>query len=251
MITIIDYGMGNLRSVQKSLEKAGAETRITQDIKEIESSAVLILPGVGAFGAAMQNLNEMGFIKQIKDYIKSGRPFLGICLGMQILFPYSEESPGIEGLGIFEGAVKRFAAGLQISPPKSPLKGGLEMPSSETNCQNIRNQHSITHHSNPKSEIRNTKLRVPHMGWNQLAPKKESDLLTDIAPDSYTYFVHSYYVDPKDKDIILTTTDYGLEFASAIQKDNVTAVQFHPEKSGEVGMKMLENYVEMIGRDAL
>ncbi|MFC1478757.1 imidazole glycerol phosphate synthase subunit HisH [Candidatus Margulisiibacteriota bacterium] len=226
MITIIDYGMGNLRSVQKSFEKAGAKTQITQSVKEIENAEVLVLPGVGAFGAAMQNLQKMGFVEPIKKHIQSGRPFLGICLGMQVLFPYSEENPDIEGLGIFEGSVRRFQTTLrQAQGDNSPL-------------------------SNPHSEFRIPKLRVPHMGWNQLNPKKESDLLAEIAPDSYTYFVHSYYVDPEDKDIILTTTDYGVEFASSIQKNNVIAAQFHPEKSGDAGMRMLKNYVRMTGQQA-
>ena len=199
MITIIDYGMGNLRSVQKALEALGATALISADPEDILKADSLILPGVGSFGAAMKNIVEQKLKQPIVDFIKTGKPFLGICLGLQLLFEFSEETPDRAGLGIIKGSVKKISSN----------------------------------------------LRVPHMGWNQLKFKqKGSPLLSNISENSFVYFVHSYYVEPLEPGINLTTTDYGIEFTSAIQKDNIVATQFHPEKSGAVGQQILRNFIQ-------
>ncbi len=199
MIAIIDYGMGNLRSVQKALEKIGAQTQITQKIENINAADKLVLPGVGAIKPAMEKLESLGLISAIHKFIASGKPFLGICLGYQLLFENSFEGGDVKGLGILKGSVNKF----------KPSAG----------------------------------LKVPHMGWNQLIFKKRNcGLLSGVEDLSNTYFCHSYYVNPTNKDIILTSTDYGIEFASSIWKNNIFGFQFHPEKSQSVGLQMLKNF---------
>jgi glutamine amidotransferase len=214
MIAIIDYGMGNLRSVQKALEAAGARTLVTSRPEDLERCDGVVLPGVGAFGDAMKELRRLKLDRAIKNAIESGKPFLGLCLGLQLLFEKSEEAPGVKGLGILKGEVKRFDF----------------------------SQYSI----------RNTQyaLKVPHMGWNNIAYSVEriaySERILKAVPDgSYMYFVHSYYVKPKDKNVILTTTDYGVKFVSGVAKGNVLGLQFHPEKSQAVGLRILKNFVSL------
>src|SRR3989338_472433 len=198
MIAIIDYGAGNLQSVKNALDSLKAESIITSDAKEIIKAEKAIFPGVGSFGDVIRALNDKDLIEPIIKFLEDGKPFLGICLGMQVLFEESEESPGVEGLSIFEGKCKKLKAA----------------------------------------------LKVPQIGWNQLKTQKESKLLEGIKDKSFFYFVHSYYADPEDKNIVLATTDYGNEFVSAVEKDNVFGLQFHPERSGEVGLKILKNFVE-------
>ncbi|MDY0191556.1 MAG: imidazole glycerol phosphate synthase subunit HisH [Desulfuromonas sp.] len=206
MITIIDYGMGNLRSVEKAFEKVGFAAQITDDPRRVATAERLVLPGVGAFCDCMSNLRTGGFIDPINEFVASGRPFLGICLGLQLLFSASEEFGSHEGLGIIPGTVKRFAS---------------DMPVASTQT-----------------------LKVPHMGWNQI---KHSDipLFKGVKQGSYVYFVHSFYVQPDDSNVIAATTDYGIDFCSAICRDNVMATQFHPEKSQLVGLSMLKNFGEL------
>ena len=202
MIAIIDYGMGNIHSVQKALQLYGAKTTVTNKNEEIKAADKAVLPGVGAFDDAMSELKKQGLISALKEYIKNKKPFLGICLGMQLLFEESEEASQANGLGILKGGVKRFKG----------LSG----------------------------------LKVPHMGWNQL--KKDSSqcpLLKDIPDNSYVYFCHSYYPEPKNQDIVAATTDYGINFSSVVWKDNIYGVQFHPEKSQKTGLRMLENFVNL------
>ncbi len=196
MIAIIDYGMGNLRSVQKGFEKAGFDARIVTSAQALKDAGGIVLPGVGAFAAATKNLDAAGLIDTIVSQIQSGKPFLGICLGLQMLFEYSDEGERIPGLGLYKGKVVRFTGG----------------------------------------------LKVPHMGWNQLLFRNKTDVVKDIPDASFFYFVHSYYVAPEDESLALTVTNYGVEFVSSIARDNVTAVQFHPEKSQKMGLKMLENF---------
>lgn len=203
MITVIDYGMGNLRSVQKGFEKVGFEAKVTADPREVERAERLVLPGVGAFRDCMANLREGGFIDPILRHVESGRPFLGICLGLQLLFTESEEFGRHAGLGIIPGKVVRFPEGLR--------EGGEE-------------------------------LKVPHMGWNCIEIRRPAPIFKGIADGSSVYFVHSYHVVPEDSSVIATETDYGRPFCSAIWKDNVVATQFHPEKSQAVGLKILENF---------
>jgi len=194
MIVIIDYGAGNLRSVQKALEQLGFQATITKDKEEIKAAKGIILPGVGSFDSAMKELRERGLEGIIQQVIALNKPFLGICLGYQLLFEKSEEGKE-KGLGILKGEVKKFKSGI-----------------------------------------------VPHMGWNRLLIKHKSPLLNDIAEGSMVYFAHSYYVEPENKDIIMTETDYGINFASSICKNNLFGIQFHPEKSSEIGLKMLKNF---------
>lgn len=189
MIAIIDYGMGNIHSVQKALQLFGAKTLVTNKPEEIHSADKVVLPGVGAFDDAMRELKKEGLISVLNEYIKDKKPFLGICLGMQLLFEESEEAVESKGLGVLKGRVRRF----------EKSKG----------------------------------LKVPHMGWNQLKKGKndECSLLRDVPDNSYVYFCHSYYPEPKDINLTAATTDYGTDFTSVVWKDNIYGVQFHPEKA--------------------
>ena len=199
MIAIVDYGMGNLKSVERALRRVGAETLVTSNPEKILGAEGLILPGVGAFKDCMRNLKEHRLIDPLYKFIQSGRPFLGICLGLQLLFNESEEFGVYKGLDIIKGKVVRFP--------------------------------------------QNSKLKVPHMGWNTIKIRREVPLLQGIKDESYFYFVHSYYVIPEEENIIATTTNYVVEFVSSIYQDNIFACQFHPEKSQHVGLRMLENFV--------
>jgi glutamine amidotransferase len=202
-ITIIDYGMGNLRSVQKGFEKVGFDARVTDDPVVAAQADRLVLPGVGAFQDCMDNLREGGFIEPILRHVASGKPFLGICLGLQLLFSESEEFGLHRGLDVVPGRVRRFPADLRTDD--------------ET-------------------------LKVPHMGWNQIDLQRPSPLFEGLSGGESVYFVHSYYVDPVDPAVVASTTDYGLTFCSSIWRDNVMATQFHPEKSQQVGLRILENF---------
>ena len=194
--------MGNIHSVQKALESMGAKTIVTNKPDEIKASDKAVLPGVGAFNDAMQELKTQNLISALNEHIKSKKIFLGICLGMQLLFEKSEEARKSKGLGILKGIVKRF--------------------------ENKDN------------------LKVPHMGWNQLKVKNSAcPLLKDLADNSYVYFCHSYYPQPQDGRIIAATTDYGIDFTSVLWQDNIYGVQFHPEKSQQVGLKILRNFVNL------
>jgi glutamine amidotransferase len=203
MIAIIDYGMGNLRSVEKGFQKVGVDVRVVREAQAVRDARGIVLPGVGAFRDCMRNLTEQGLIEPIRAGIEGGKPFLGICLGLQVLFSESAEFGHTEGLGILPGKVLRF--------PKSDLK-------------------------------------VPHMGWNAIAPRKDTPLLDGIPPGSFMYFVHSYYVAPDDPSVIATTTTYGLEFTSMVARDNIAAMQFHPEKSQGLGLAVLRNFGAFVAR---
>ncbi|ABQ28199.1 imidazole glycerol phosphate synthase subunit HisH [Geotalea uraniireducens] len=206
MIAIIDYGMGNLRSVQKGFEKVGFDAVVTADPTVVLEAEKVVLPGVGAFPDCMRNLEQGGFVEPLLKVIREGRPFLGICLGLQLLFTESEEFGIHKGLDIIPGRVVRFPEGLN--------EGGEE-------------------------------LKVPHMGWNQLAIRRRPPVFTGIEDGTNVYFVHSYYVKPDDESVVAATTGYGIEFCAAIWKDNIVATQFHPEKSQEKGLKILKNFGEL------
>jgi imidazole glycerol-phosphate synthase subunit HisH len=203
MIAIVDYGMGNLRSVKKAFETLGFLLIVTRDPEEILNSSGLVLPGVGAFGDCMKNLEDFGLVEPINLFIKSRKPFLGICLGLQLLFEQSEESPNVRGLGILKGKVIRF----------------------------------------PRFETE--RLKVPHMGWNQVESEHPLSLLKGIPKGSWFYFVHSYFPEPEDCSVIAGKTQYGVGFTSVVEKDNIFACQFHPEKSSTLGLKILENFALM------
>jgi imidazole glycerol-phosphate synthase subunit HisH len=203
LIAIIDYGMGNLRSVQKGFEAVGAEATITSDSKKILSAKSVVLPGVGAFKECMTNLEKLDLIDTVCQSAKSGKPFLGICLGLQLLFNQAEEFGRVDGLGILPGKVVGFKS--VISDADEPLK-------------------------------------VPHMGWNTVKVLPGNPLFDSVADESYFYFVHSYYVVPQDPAIVATTTFYGTDFTSGVQHENIHAFQFHPEKSQSLGLAILKNF---------
>lgn len=206
MIAIIDYEVGNLRSVEKALHFIGCDAEVSSDRDFILNADAVVLPGVGAFADAMQNLKKHGMIDVIHTVIESGKPFLGICLGMQLLFEHSEEGgENVQGLSILKGAIRQLP--------------------------------------------QNMNLKVPHMGWNLLDIKGDSPLLGSLSKAPYVYFVHSYYLDTSDKDIVIGETSYGITFSVAVQKGNVFATQFHPEKSGEVGLEILRNFVKIAKLD--
>lgn len=204
---IVDYGMGNLRSVQKAFEHLGVAAQITQDPAQVSRARRVVLPGVGAFGAAMSNLDSFGLTATVRNAALSGKPFLGICLGMQLLLSESEELGVFGGLDVVRGRVVKF--------PQTQDSKKLDMD-----------------------------LKVPHMGWNTLEIRKASPVLAGIPSGASVYFVHSYYAVPSE-DVVAATTQHGVEFCSVIQKGNVFATQFHPEKSGAVGLRILRNFAEL------
>jgi len=196
-IVIVDYGSGNLRSVQKGLERAGYPSVVSGSPVVVSDASHLVVPGVGAFPDCMRNLDALHLLKPISEAIRAGKPYLGICLGLQILFTEGMEFGPHPGLGILPGTVVRF----------------------------------------PENE-----LKVPHMGWNQIRIEKKSPFLEGIPDGAYFYFVHSYYGDPKENDWVTTTTEYGVRFPSSVSRDHLFACQFHPEKSQQMGLKLLSNF---------
>jgi glutamine amidotransferase len=204
VIAIIDYGMGNLRSVEKALQKVGGAARIVGDPAAVGEAEKVVLPGVGAFRDAIAHLREQGFVEPILGAIRSGRPFLGICLGLQLLFDKSYEDGEYDGLGVFRGPVVRYDF------------GGLP-------------------------EARG--LKIPHMGWNQVRWDRPCPLMAGVESGAYFYFVHSYYVDPAEAEVRFGMCEYGVTFTAMAWRDNVYATQFHPEKSQKAGLRILENFV--------
>lgn len=203
MVAIIDYGAGNLSSVKKALDYLGAESEITQDKDKIMSASHVILPGVGSFGDAMKSMEERGLVDTVKNAAHSGKPFLGICLGLQLLFESSEESESVEGLGLIKGKI-------------------VQIP-------------------------RDNGLKVPHIGWNSIEIKQKDGIFSGIDNGSYFYFVHSFYLKDAEKKAVAATTEYGVGIECAVQKGNLCATQFHPEKSSRLGLKLLENFLKMEG----
>ena len=201
MIAIIDYGAGNLQSVKKALDFIGAESVITDNPETINACDKILLPGVGSFGDAMASMRAKNLVETVKQNALSGKAFLGICLGLQLLFEESEESPNVKGLGIFKGKIRRFPSDMG--------------------------------------------LKIPHIGWNSLEIKQKDTLFKGIPENSYVYFVHSYYLEAEDLTDVATVTNYGIDFHSAVGKGNIFATQFHPEKSGDVGLQILRNFASM------
>lgn len=200
MVAIIDYGAGNLQSVKKALDYIGCESVITCEKSVIESASHVILPGVGSFGDAMDSIRSRGLEEVIKNAASGKQKFLGICLGLQLLFEESEESPGVKGLGVFKGSIVKIPENLG--------------------------------------------LKVPHMGWNSVSIKQKSGIFEGIKDESYFYFVHSFYLKDAEEDIVAGTAEYGVEIQCAVQKGKVCATQFHPEKSGEIGLQLLKNFAK-------
>ena len=201
MIAIIDYDAGNIKSVEKALLFLDQEVVITRDPATILGASGVILPGVGAFGDAMKKLHAYGLVKVIQQCVQENKPFLGICLGLQLMFESSEESPGVEGLGVLKGRVLRL-----------PQEAGL---------------------------------KIPHIGWNDLKYPNQGRLFKGIKEGAYVYFVHSYYLKAEDESIVTAVTEYGTCIHASVEKGNVFACQFHPEKSSEVGMQMLQNFISI------
>ncbi len=210
MIAVIDYGMGNLRSVQKGFEKMGFDAEVVRDPGSIQKASALVLPGVGAFKDCMHNLKELQLIDPIVEQINAGKPYLGICLGMHILFTESEEFGLHKGLDLIPGKVVRFKFESENKGVSDPLK-------------------------------------IPHMGWNTIRKVKAPPILEDVPDLSHLYFIHSYYVVPEDPEVIATSTNYGIDFTSMIWKGNIFAMQFHPEKSQKIGLSILKRFAIMAG----
>ena len=201
MIAIIDYDAGNIKSVEKALQYLGQETVLTRDPEVILNAERTVLPGVGAFGDAMEKLRGYGLEPVIRDFVATGKPFLGICLGLQLLFSESEESPGVKGLGLLPGRIRRI----------------------------------------PEGEGR----KVPQIGWNDISIRPDSRLFAGVRDHSYVYFVHSYYLEAERPEDVAATTEYGALIHAAVESGNVFACQFHPEKSSDVGLKILKNFISL------
>ena len=201
MVAIIDYDAGNIKSVEKAMQLLGQEVKITRDRDEIMAADHVILPGVGAFGDAMEKLHQYGLVEVIHEVTKKGTPFLGICLGLQLLFERSDEAPGVEGLGVLKGDI-------------------LKLPDKEG-------------------------YKIPHMGWNSLDFPREGRLFKGLGEHPYVYFVHSYYLKAAEEEIVTATADYTTTIYASVEKGNVFACQFHPEKSSDVGLQILKNFVEL------
>jgi glutamine amidotransferase len=222
-IAIVNYGMANLRSVQKAFEEVGAQAEIVSQPEQIRRASKIVLPGVGAFQDAVKTLRASGLVEPIEQHIQSGKWFLGICLGLQMLFDISYEDGEHQGLGIVPGKVVRFDIDRR---PTSRIR--FEAKRGDTVVQSFSRDERA--------------LKVPHMGWNQLQIKRPSPLLKDLPAGCGVYFVHSYHVVPTDSSVVATTTDYGGDFVSSIWRDNVLATQFHPEKSQKIGLQILANF---------
>lgn len=201
MIAIIDYDAGNIKSVEKALLHLGQDVTITRDAQTILSADKVILPGVGSFGDAMEKLHQYGLCEVIRKVVEQKTPFLGICLGMQLLFERSDETPGVKGLGILKGDILRI--------PDAPG------------------------------------LKIPHMGWNSLEFPREGKLFRNLPEEPYVYFVHSYYLKAQEEEIVTATAEYGVRIHASVEKDQIFACQFHPEKSSDVGLQILKNFVEL------
>ena len=201
MIGIIDYDAGNIRSVEKALSYLGEETVVSRDPQVLLKADKVILPGVGSFGQAMENLHRYNLVPVIKEMVKNNTPFLGICLGLQLLFESSEEAPGVAGLGILKGKILRI-----------PERAGL---------------------------------KIPHMGWNSLHLEHDGRLFRGIEENAYVYFVHSYYLQAEEKEIVKASTEYSTHIHASVEQGNIFACQFHPEKSSDVGLHILKNFVEL------
>ena len=206
MIALIDYDAGNMKSVEKALQLIGEDVLVTRDPKEILAADKVVLPGVGSFGDAMENLHHFGLVPVIHQVVQEQTPFLGICLGLQLLFEKSEESPGVEGLGILKGEI-------------------LRIPAAEG-------------------------LKIPHMGWNNIRFPNKGRLFAGVPEDAYVYFVHSYYLKAADEQIVKVTTQYSTTIHASVESGNTFACQFHPEKSGTVGLSILKNFAKLQGGNA-
>lgn len=224
MIAIVDYGMGNIRSVEKGFAKIGADARITANPVDIANATAVVLPGVGAFRDCMENLEKLELLSVIVRAIKEGKPYLGICLGLQILFSMSEEFGLCKGLDVIQGKVVKF------------------------DFSNEQQNDQSTEHRAQKTENKyiSSDLKIPHMGWNTVNFTRRHPAFSEVADNAYFYFVHSYYVVPDDPSVTAGVTSYGADFTSVVWKDNVLAMQFHPEKSQTAGLNILKGFSDFV-----
>ncbi|MCL4426482.1 MAG: imidazole glycerol phosphate synthase subunit HisH [Firmicutes bacterium] len=231
MLTIVNYGMGNLRSVEKAFGSLGVPTKLTSDPEEVEKATALVVPGVGAFGQAMQNLREGGLIPVIRAAAEKGKPILGICLGMQILFETGEESPGVQGLGILAGTAPRLPDSKVSSADPGRFPG------------TIFSEERGLASSAPSGTLE--RIKIPHVGWNQIRLLAPDPLFEGISDGTFFYFVHSYIVRPADPTLVKAVCRYGSDFPAILRSDDVVACQFHPEKSGAAGLILLRNLIQI------
>ena len=271
MIVVIDYGMGNLRSVSKALESLGASVRVSSDPHEVAQAQKLILPGVGAFPAAMRELNARGLVEPIKVAIAFGKPYLGICLGLQLLFERGEEGEGADGLGILPGTVRRFGPGSHLKIPhmgwnqvmRTQEKPNIPVilakdlhidvyePSKAVRLRHIPTGLIVTCEDEP-SQLRNKEKamrllseKLRGQGQSDVTGPRECPLLNGIPDGSFVYFVHSYYANPADRSIIALESEYSIRFTAMVWQGNLYATQFHPEKSQTLGLRLLKNFIEL------
>jgi imidazole glycerol-phosphate synthase subunit HisH len=225
MIAIIDSGIANLRSVQKGFERVEADAKVVEDPRTLRDASGIVLPGVGAFADGISKLREGGFIEPLLRAIETGKPVLGICLGLHFLFSESEEFGHHTGLNVIKGRVVRF----------SVYHANASIAS---NAQQTQRRDDAT-------DARSSRLKIPHMGWNRIRIEQQAPIFKGIPDEAFFYFVHSYYVQPEDKNVIAATTEYGLRFTSVLWRDNLFACQFHPEKSQALGLQLLKNFASL------
>jgi glutamine amidotransferase len=258
MIAIIDLGMGNLRSVEKALHKLGYPAGVTSHAPTVAKAPAVILPGVGAFARAMASIERLGLKSVIEKTIQDGRPFLGICLGLQLLFEVSEEFGEVEGLGLLRGRVTKLSGPMFAAPALTRLEGGGTLGRDDIRPAFARTKDRAplpawdpvppdfgrAEPAKPEAPP-GQRLKVPHIGWNSIRIASLHPVLAGIPEASMFYFVHSYAPEPAETEVIRTTTEYGIEFVSSVGRRNLFACQFHPEKSGRVGLRLLENFARL------
>jgi glutamine amidotransferase len=262
-IIIVDYGAGNLRSVARAVAHVGSEPYVTQDPYDVAHADAVIVPGVGAAADTMRNLRLHKMVEPIREYIASGRPFFGVCMGQQALLSVSEEGGQHECLGVIPGRVVRLPSAQQTANSKQQRSGVRDQGSgaveqiANSKQQNGANTSPLLHDAGrglggevaPTSDLQppTSRLKVPHMGWNRVRQVREHAIFDGIDDGAYFYFVHSYYPAPEDPSVVIGETEYGVTFASVLARENIVATQFHPEKSGDAGLRMYRNFITMAG----
>lgn len=258
MITIIDYGIGNLRSIEKAFEAVGADVLRSDQREDIERAEKVVLPGVGAFGACAGEIRRRGLEEPILEAVDSGKPFLGVCVGMQLLFDVGEEMGSHQGLGVLPGRVLRFDAVPKSIPASataggtsdfdaaaSTMHGGDDASRAAPRRPDAAPFSEATGAASEAEDGWNSRLKIPHMGWNTIMPRRDDPLLSGLAQESYFYFVHSFVAVPDRSEDVLASSRYGIDFPAVVQRNNVFGVQFHPEKSQHNGLRILRNFAEL------
>jgi glutamine amidotransferase len=238
-IAIIDYGAGNLRSVARAVAHVGFEAKVTSDPRDVDAADKVIMPGVGAAADTMRNLRACGMVEPVRAYIASGRPFFGVCMGQQALLSVSEEGGEHECLGVIPGRVVRLPGSIMRAEERGGSNGSSEQQTAHSKG---------VEPGGPTVQAQSSRLKVPHMGWNRVRQLSPHAIFDGIEDGAYFYFVHSYYPAPDDPSVVIGETDYGVTFASVLARDNIVATQFHPEKSGDAGLRMYRNFLSADGR---